>query len=304
MIVEKRISFVRLVRLIWKELLGILVASALPVATLIYFEESHHAINASIPLIIGTAIAIFLGFRTNSAYDRWWEARKIWGGILVDGRNLIRLADHMTAHDNHEARQVVDQMRNRQIAWTHLLCDSLKGRPLGVTWLDQSDALRPGQSPIASARDPVLAVLNLQSESVVRLAVIADLHPSESVLMHEILNRLNDYYGACMRIKTTVFPVHYQFFTRVFIWIFVVLLGFSLPAHENANYSLIPAIFLIGWVFFMVEGIGKYMQDPFADNRNVIPMDSLARTLEINLLEQSGQSDLPPPIEPVDGALS
>jgi putative membrane protein len=306
MIVEKRISFVRLLQVIWLELIAILAVSALPVVALIYFDLDEYAINASIPLVIGTAIAIFLGFRTNSAYERWWEARRLWGAIVSDSRNLVRLSANflgsIAPQDDDSGSTEVREICYRQVAWARMLNHYLKGLPLP----DGLNELLPAeeQQRVAKARDPNLCLLVEHGRTIQGLLRRGKLDTRQVVLLEETISRLADHYGGCQRIKTTVFPVHYTFFTRVFIWIFIFLLGCSLPSHENANhYTLIPAIFLIGWVFFMVEGIGSYMQDPFENNRNVIPMDALARVIEIDLRESIGETDLPDPIAPIDGAL-
>ena len=304
MIVEKRISFRRLLRIVWRELLVIAAVSALPVVALIELDLGDYAINTSIPLVIGTAIAIFLGFRTNSAYERWWEARKLWGGMISDSRNLVRFSKQfLLAHDDQDAVESAHLIRicHRQIAWAWLVDHQLKDLPIPDRiehWLSKEDFDR-----IQDSHNPCLLLLDWHSQSMRDATTRKRINERQWILVEETLSRLTDFYGGCQRIKTTVFPTHYTFFTRVFIWIFIALLAFSLPAHENANYSLIPAIFLIGWVFLMVEGIGSYMQDPFALNRNVIPMDSLARVIERDLLATVGQSDLPEPIEPIDGAL-
>lgn len=305
MIVEKRISLFRLLRLIWFELLAIFAVSALPVVALIAFDLQDYAINASIPLVIGTAIAIFLGFRTNSAYERWWEARKLWGGIINDSRNLVRLCKYFldSAQDGpvESNRQTLQRFAYRQIAWTWVLDHQLKDLPLPEDlgqWLDDEELDQLRQS-----HDPSLCLLGLHSGNLREAMQSGMIDTRQWELVEEILCRLNDHYGGCQRIKNTVFPTHYSYFTRVFIWIFIALLAFSLPAHENANYSLIPAIFLIGWVFFMVEGIGHYMQDPFELNRNVIPMDAMSRVVERDLKAAVGETDLPDPVQPMDGAL-
>jgi putative membrane protein len=306
MIIEKQISFLRLIRLIWRELLCILVVSALPVILLIFFDLGDYAINASIPMVIGTAIAIFLGFRTNSAYERWWEARKLWGSIGAESRNLVRQCRSAIGsnapEDNEADKTVIQRICYRQIAWLRLLNARLKELPVDT---DENVRLlgEAASGEILNAKDPLLAILNRQSEEARDCFRSKRIESQQFMMIEETIGRLVDRYGGCQRIKSTVFPVHYTFFTRVFIWIFIGFLACSLPSNENANYSLIPAIFLIGWVFFMVEGIGSYMQDPFENNRNVIPMDAMSRAIEIDLRECIGETDLPEPIKPIDGAL-
>jgi len=307
MIVEKQISFRRLLQVIWKELICIFLVSSIPVVLLIYFDLGHYTINASIPLVIGTAIAIFLGFQTNSAYERWWEARKLWGGVITESRNLVRLShSYLSSQSNagqtNAGQTLVREICYRQIAWSRLLDRTLKNLSFEShldTLIADSDQL----AMLKAAHDPLIRMLSLQSQAIGTMLRQQMIDTRQAVAMEEVINRLTDYYGGCQRIKSTVFPAHYTFFTRVFIWVFLLLLAFSLPAHENANYALIPAIFLIGWVFFMVEGIGSYMQDPFVNNRNVIPMQALSRNIERDLRAMIGETDLPEPIQPVEGAL-
>lgn len=307
MIVENRISFLRLFQIIWWELLRILLIATTTVTTLIYFRLDEYAINQTIPVVFGTAIAIFLGFRTNSAYERWWEARKIWGVIVSDSRNMVRLCvdcfDSLANTQTELATDLTKEICYRQIAWTQMLDRHLKDLPLtGFEHLLTEQDL----AAVKNANDPALVLLAAQGQSIRRALRHNLLDVRQSIMFEETLTRLYDQYGGCQRIKNTIFPVHYTYFTRVFIWIFLVLLGLSLPFHElhkNVNYSLIPAIFLIGWVFFMVEGIGNYMQNPFVNNRNVIPMEAMSRMIEINLREMIGETDLPEPTQPVDGAL-
>jgi putative membrane protein len=256
--------------------------------------------------VIGTSIAIFLGFRTNSAYERWWEARKLWGAIIADSRNLVRLASDFIGsigeQDDASDREVVRQICYRQIAWARILDRQLKDLP-PADGLDQLIGAEE-QASVRGAHDANLWLLSEHGRAVRDQLRRGRLDTRQAVVIEETISRLVDHYGGCQRIKTTVFPTHYTFFTRVFIWIFIFLLACSLPSHENANhYTLIPAIFLIGWVFFMVEGIGSYMQDPFINNRNVIPMEALSRVIERDLRGAIGETDLPEPIEPVDGAL-
>ncbi len=125
----------------------------------------------------------------------------------------------------------------------------------------------------------------------------------QAICIEEAISRLTDYQGACERIRNTVFPAHYSYFTMVFLWVFLFLLGLSLPVHADVGYFAVPAVFVIGWIFFLIEGIGDYMQDPFEDNRNSTPMFTLARMLEIDLKEILGEADLPPRLQPQEGVL-
>lgn len=323
MIVDKRISFIRLFKVIWLKLLMIVLVALLTVGPLIYFELSRYAIDRSIPLVFGTAIAIFLGFRTNSAYERWWEARKLWGAILNDSLNLGRQArmlikvpsgakfDSQQEHDTavRECRNLVREICYRQIAWAYSFNWQLKELPIDPkieSFLTPEEYEQVTKSP-----DPALMLLLKQGDSLAFAYESNWLDVREMLQMHITLNRITDRMGGCNRTKATNFPTHYSYFTKVFIWIFLVLLGFSLPSwqevdvarDELGSYIAIPAIILIGWVFFMVDGISEYMQSPFENNRNVIPMETLAQKIEIGLRMTLDETDLPQPLKPKDGVL-
>ena len=143
MIVERRISILRLLKIIWLELLLMFLVATITVVPLVYFDLSRFALDRSIPQIFGTAIAIFLGFRTNSAYERWWEARRLWGGILNDSLNLGRQVRDFTIAEtsNHEgqdeigdcslpSKSLAQEVCYRQIAWAHVFSRQLKGTPI------------------------------------------------------------------------------------------------------------------------------------------------------------------------------
>jgi len=310
MIVENRISFLRLFKIIWRRLLMIALVAFASVAILIYFELSRFAIDRSIPLIIGTAIAIFLGFRTNSAYERWWEARVIWGRIVNDSLNLGRSLRDFANDSNEDAVATVKRVCLRQAAWAYTLDCQLKGK--GIS-LELDTLLDPHElAQVRESADPALAILLNQSQEIKLAHQNNQIDTYQNIALQELLNQLTTHLGGCNRIKGTKFPTHYSYFTEVFIWIFLLLLGLSLPSHDevatleaiSSGYVAIPAIILIGWVFFMVDGIAHYMQAPFDDNRNVIPMRALSRKIEIGLRMTSGQTEnLPTQIEPVDGAL-
>lgn len=320
MIVENRISLIRLLSVIWRRLLAISVVVTATVAPLIFFGLSKYAIDRSIPLVVGTAIAIFLGFRTNSAYQRWWEARTKWGGILNDSLNLGRLCrDLIGTTDKSWLDETNDQSSKakatlRAICYRQAALASVFDRQLKELPQDQSleHLLRPDECELVKqSGDPAFFLLLQQGKTIRRAFEEGQFDTFQVNLIQETLSRLTIHMGGCNRIKHTNFPTHYSYFTRVFVWIFLVLLGFSLPsfqgvelaANEAASYVVIPAIILIGWVFFMVDGIGDYMQSPFQNNRNVIPMTTLSRKIEIGLRMTLGETDLPSPIKPVDGVL-
>ena len=307
MIIESHISFVRLLRVMWHRLIFLFLVALTTVLASYGLKEYEHwaaGIDLSVPLVLGTALSIFLGFRTNSGYERWWEARKLWGAIINDTRSACRLfKDFLGAQGEPDAdgnRERIDSFFLRQAAWSQVLAQQLRGLPP----MQGTDHLLSAEekAAIGASKNPAMAVLFAQGAAVREASMAGQLDVRQAVYIEETISHLTDHQGGCERIKKTVFPAHYTFFTKIFIWVFLVLLGLSLPGQGGVGLFSIPAVFLIGWVFFLVDGIGDYMQDPFENNRNSTPMLTIARMLEIDVRELKGDKDLPDPIAPVDGA--
>ena len=288
------------------------VLSASIVVPIVYFNLRHITIDMTTPLILGTAISIFLGFSTNASYDRWFSARGSWGDLNANTRNMALViarfnpgrSDDMHQPTPAKPSPLADRMTRRLIAWTWVLNRQLKGRsPLK----DMDRYLEPEElESLSGVHNPALKLLFNQGDDI-RQAVADGQICSAGADEFEIIaaqRELIAIQSRCEGLRTTPFPTHYTFFTDVFIWLLVILLSLSLPEVENSGYFAIPMVVLIGWIFTMVDGIGDYMDEPFEDNRNVIPMDTISRNLEIDLLAfVLGEKELPQKMEPVDGAL-
>lgn len=310
MIVEKKISLIRMLAIVWKRLLSMTILSSIIIVPMIYFDKSEYAIDLNPALILGTAIAIFLGFRTNSAYDRWFSARKSWGDMRAASRNMaLVMARNGEAYTNKNtgkpskiAAKIMPEMIRRNIAWLWVLGRQLKGLPplQGVEHL----LSKPDLKAIKASHNPALKLLFLQSRDFRVAQSEGQFYDGEHFEIVACHREMISGQTSCEGLRNTPFPAHYTYFTHVFIWIFIMLLALALPGIDKLNYFAIPAIVMLGWVFFTVEGIGRYMDDPFVNNRNVVPMDALARSLEIDLKAIAlEEADIPEQIQPIEGAL-
>lgn len=310
MIVERKISTIRLLKVIWKQLALMIGISSIIVLPMIYYEWGKYAPDMTAPLILGTAISIFLGFRTNSAYERWFKARELWGTMRAWSRNQTLILSRLhekninqnTGKHSKLAKTVMLRMIRRNIAWIWVLGRQLKDVPPfeGVRELLTDEDFEV----VSDCHNPALKLLFLQSRDFRIIQGEGQFYDGEHFEMVAIQRELVAGQTACEGLKNTPFPTHYTYFTNVFIWLFLILLSFALPGLENVGLLAIPAVVMVGWVFFMVEGIGSYMEEPFANNRNVIPMDALARSLERDLLALGlGEDELPDMIMPIEGAL-
>lgn len=311
MVVEKHISFVRLLKIIWRRLLKMALLSTAIVIPFVYFELQDHAIDLTAPLILGTALSIFLGFRTNSANERWFSARGHWSTIYSTARNLgFTLSRRHDGHINLEtgkksakAAKVMDRMLRRTIAWAWALNRQLKDKPELLEGLEKY--LEPDElTQLKASHNPAAEMLYFQSKDYRVAKTEGQFTDGEHFEVVACLREMTAAQTSCEGLKATPFPRHYSFFTDVFIWLLIVLLSISLPKLESFGYLAIPLTVMVGWVFSMIEGIGDYMDDPFVDNRNVVPMDAIVTNLERDLLAFAlGETDLPKPVQPVDGAI-
>jgi len=127
----------------------------------------------------------------------------------------------------------------------------------------------------------------------------------------EMMRVLEEFYnlqGKCERIKNTPFPRQYAFFSKIFTWIFILLLPFGLIGEfakmgHDLIWLTIPFSVLISWIFITMEIVGDNSEDPFENFANDVPMSALTRTIEIDLREMLGETDLPPKVQAVNDIL-
>lgn len=299
MYVKQVFSIWRLLKGIW---VGVVAVTAY--ATLVFYLFSYQnwhflSFPISITTILGTALSLLLGFRTNSAYDRWWEARKSWGEIVNDSRTLVRQAMAFIEAPAEEKDALVSNIAHLQIAWCYALANSLR-RTQVLVYADLH--LTAQEHAYVSAQDNIPnAILNLIQ---FKMAELHDSGKIKTLLYQNIddtLRRLCDAMGKCERIKNTVFPTQYSFFVHLVIFIFTLVLPMGLV--ESIGRIAIPITFTISFLFFYVEWIAYIMQNPFENGPNDIPMTSMSRNIEINLLQLIAADKIPEKILPKNGVV-
>ena len=256
-----------------------------------YLIAHHFEIPTIIPTVLGTAIAFFIGFNNNQAYDRWWEARKIWGSLVNDSRsfarNLINYVD-----DDHPA---IKKMVYRHIAFLYALKAALRGTvdEIYIKYLTDEDL-----KEIKNHNNLHNALLNIQSRDLQKLSKQNSIDGFRFIEINEMLTRFSDSMGMSERIKNTIFPTTYTYLTKVFIWLFVVT--FTLVISQSAGVYSIFLGWLIGFVFVSTQVNGMSLIDPFENNSAGVPLNQITRTIEINLLQMLKETDIPEPIKPIN----
>lgn len=304
MILRKSLDWRIIIRRTWKRTTTLFVLSSLVAIAyhLLWFDDL--AISTLPASILGVAIAFLIGFRVNSAYERWWEARKIWGALVNDTRSWARqvmflIPTPATGLENEAAHQIHRELLYRQLAFVYALKNHLRKLPIAPeiqAFLSAEEvASYEGKSNIPNS------LLQKQASRLRDLATNGHLDNFRLIQLDHTLNRLCDEMGACERIKNTVFPRQYSYYSTLFTKIYSFILPFVLVGETG--WLVIPFTMLIGFVFYALDIIAYGIDNPFENTLNDTPMSAICRTLEINLREQLGEKELPEPLQPVNGFL-
>ncbi|MEM6930877.1 MAG: bestrophin family ion channel, partial [Myxococcota bacterium] len=280
--------------------------------------------------VLGTAVSFYLGFKGNSAYDRLWEARKIWGGIVNTSRTWGAHVVSMVTDRNvtqplpTPLADVHRELVLRHVGWLSALRTQLRRRkawehdlPGNNTYrqdrgmFDMSPArLRRRLEPYVAADelDVLMEAANQATQLVRRQADrLRDLREDGRIddfrhmELARLLEELYTLQGKCERIKNFPLPRQYASANQWFMIVFLALVPFALlGAFDNGDplaiWLTVPTAALVGWVFYTWDLIVDYSENPFEGLVNDIPMDALSRTIEIDLLEMLGDTETPEPI--------
>lgn len=291
MLLNTRIPFWFIFKKIRLELLYVLVIGLLVHWLTTRYRALIPVMPITIPAFIGTAISVILSFKLNQSYDRWWEARKVWGAIVNDSRSFVlQLQSFVTGNRQEEIRQIA----YRQIAWCFSLGQSLRGQD-AVKNLDGllSDADRAAIEP---HNNKPLALLQLNNAQLTRLKQEGSLDIFSQVQLNNTMVSFSNAMGMAERIKNTIFPVTYRLFLHFFIYIFVVTLSIALRDIES--YFEIPLLLFISAAFFLLERSATHLQDPFSNKPTDTAMTTIARGIEINIRQLLGEKEVPAPVPP------
>ncbi len=253
--------------------------------------------------VIGTALAFLIGFRNNSAYDRWWEARKIWGKLVNDSRFFaLKTISFVDNHWNPELGETEIQEAHRRLIYRHIAFVWSVNRHLRK--LEWEENISPFVSvneleELKSEQHIPLGLLKRQALDIKGMYQQKYFDDFRHLSFESLMENLNDALGKSERIKNTVFPMQYNWYMQYAIWVFLILLPLSLAGYLGLWF--VPLSFLIGYVFILLEYLGRHIENPFENHPNDTPLDALSRTIEINLKEILGDKDLPEKIKPLEG---
>lgn len=283
MLLKKNIPFSYIMGKIKKELLLVTIYSV--IITVLYenFHVTRISIPIAIPTIMGTVLSLLLGFRSNQAYDRWWEARHIWGSIVNDSRTLSRqvLCFTEVVYEGDEVHHYRERFIRRQIAWCYSLGQFLRGQN-ATRGLDKY--LTRQELDFVRHYDHVpSALLELHARDLKTGLEQGWINRFQQVELDRTLSRLCDAMGKCERIKNTVFPVTYSMYIHFSMLLFIAFLPFAVIQYFGIFE--VPVVVAIAASFLLIEKMAIHLQDPFENKPTDTPMTTISRSIERNLTQ-------------------
>lgn len=280
----------------------------LAVAIAVTVAQHHlHVLESTISVVpfslVGVALGIFLGFRNNASYDRFWEGRKLWGSLVNVCRNLARQSRlYVRVAPGEDPAAVPDAVRvllHRTIAFVHALRMHLRG---GIDWQELAALLPEDELPHLEAHDNVpLAILAGTSTRIGSAHAAGQIHDYHLPVLDQGLAELTNIQGGCERILNTPIPHSYTVLIHRCVAIYCLGLPFGLVDTLGVWTPLVCLI--VAYAFLGLDAVGDEIEDPFGTDPNDLPLSALARTIEINLRQSLGETRLPAKVEPVDGVL-
>lgn len=261
--------------------------------------------------LMGLALSIFLGFRNNTSYDRFWEARKLWGSLVNTSRSITRQILTLVMEssnapadaarpENEEVLAFQREMAHRVIAYVHALKHHLRDQ-------DRVDDLAPmlAKEEIDALRKEInrpIAILQRMGDRFREAYRKNWIHPQHLPMLEQSLISLTDIQGGCERIKSTPIPLSYTSLIHQIVAIYCIALPFGLVKTVGAFTPIVVSI--VAYAFYGLDAIGDEIENPFGLDANDLPLSSLSTMIEVNVRQRLGETDLPPLRKPKGGLLT
>jgi putative membrane protein len=277
-------------RIALRSLLVTLLASAI-----VLIETLHPAyfskVNATPFTLLGLSLSIFMSFRNNACYDRWYEARKALGAMVTDIRSMIR--ETQVIKDNQERSNILRNL----CGYAHALNAKLRNE-------DELSAAGTWLSKLPSSNTPNIpeSILRQVGQQCSKLSESGDISEWRYMLMANHLTNLTTMQTICERIKSTPLPFPYTLLLHRTSYMFCILLPFAMAEPLGWLTPVFTAI--MSYTFFGLDAIGDELEDPFGYDENDLPTNMIVRNIEREVLDAVGATELPPMLEPVDFVLN
>jgi putative membrane protein len=287
-----------------------LAVTGLSLAMTIIYEvvpPLHYSVTTAPFTIIGLPLGVFLGFRNNSAYDRFWEGRKLWGALVNTARSLTRqILTLLHPVDAPPGGSKPEFLRTFEIGMVHLVIAFPHALRDHLRENDPFDALTqllpPNEVERLRGEDNVpLAVVQRLGERLGEAYRAGWIHPQHVPILEASLVSLTDIQGACERIKSTPVPYSYTVLMHRIVAVYCAMLPFGLM--ETIGWTTPLVVLAISYCFFGLDAVGDEVEQPFGNDVNDLPLSAIARNIERNLRPRIGEPS-PPSLAPVRDVLN
>lgn len=260
-------------------ILGIAAYSALVAfLELEYWNLSENSRLRSLPVLhnlLGFAISMLLVFRTNTAYDRWWEGRKLWGSLVNNSRNFAMKLSAFLPQDEKAQRNFFHKIIP---AYAFTLHNHLHSEKVRVELFEEDSEHKHIFSKIDGNKHIPNQVAMLMFHHVQDLYKQNKISGDQLIVLNTELTSFTDICGACERIKNTPIPFSYSVFIKKFIFFYIMTLPFGYVF--NLGYLVIPVVCFIFYVLASLELIAEEIEDPFGGDENDVPTLKLSQTIQ------------------------
>ena len=297
MIVGQNGSVVRLLIWQWRSVALFTVVGTI-VTALHEFEILRFKLPALPLAVVGGALGIFVSFRTNNAYSRWWEGRQLWGRLINSSRHFtLQVLSYLRAIEGVDIAAAQREIILRHAAYVHTLRAHLRKENVladehVVRLISEAD-----RKKLASEKNIPYAILH---EQFAQLEDLSTRGACDAIRLQGFDRLINDFLevqGACERIKNTPMPRSYGFIGERLIWAYAGLFPFAI--WDEMSWLTIPANVLVCIAFSLIGEVGRVLEDPFNMFYNTVPISALSTTIEINLRQRLGDTELPEDPKPV-----
>lgn len=242
-----------------------------------YWNLSENQHIRSIPVmhnLLGFAISMLLVFRTNTAYDRWWEGRRLWGSLVNNSRNLAMKLSAFLSKEETAQRTFFSRIIP---AFAYALHNHLHSEKIRVELFEEDSEHKHIFSAIDHSKHVPNQVAMLMYQHVQELYKKNSITGDQLILLNPELLSFTDICGACERIKNTPIPFSYSVFIKKFIFIYIMTLPFGYVF--NLGYLVVPVVMFVFYVLASLELIAEEIEDPFGGDPNDVPTEKLAQTI-------------------------
>lgn len=270
-----------------RKLAPLIVAICVYSALIAYLELKYWKLSSdnfvrNIPVmhsLLGFAISMLLVFRTNTAYDRWWEGRKLWGALVNNSRNLALKLKAILPESEIAQRSFFRKMIP---AYAHALHQHLRREETRIE-LFEDEEHKHVFSKIDTAKHVPNQMALLMYQHIHHLHQQGKISGEQLIFLNNELQSFTDICGACERIKNTPIPFSYSVFIKKFIFVYVMTLPFGYVFQ--LGYWVIPVVAFIFYVLASLELIAEEIEDPFGGDENDVPTDKIAQNIQRNVAD-------------------